>query len=50
MWAELARQNGEGQAAALVARAGRALHEPDKAAALQQAALCLKSGYRECPE
>ncbi len=50
VWAEVARQNGEAQAPALLARAERGLRDPEKSAALQQAALCIKSGYRDCPE
>ena len=50
VWAEVARQNGEEQAAALLARTERALREPERSAALQQAALCIKSAYRDCPE
>jgi len=50
VWAEVARQNGEEQAAALLARTERALREPERSAALQQAVLCIKSAYRDCPE
>lgn len=50
VWAEVARQNGEEQASILLTRAERALREPERSAALQQAALCIKSGYRDCPE
>jgi len=50
VWAEVARQNGEAQAAALLARAERALREPERSAALQQASLCIRSAYRDCPE
>lgn len=50
VWAEVARQNGEAQAAALLARAERGLREPEKSAALQQASLCIRSAYRDCPE
>lgn len=50
VWAELARQNGEGQASQLAGRAVKRLRPEQLQEATQQASLCLRSGYRDCPE
>ena len=50
VWAELARLNGEGQAGPLVNKVGKGLRAEQLQEAIQQASLCLKTGYRDCPE
>lgn len=50
IWAELARLNGESQAGMLAGRAGKGLRADQLQEAMQQASLCLKTGYRDCPE
>lgn len=50
VWAELARLNGEPQAAALLSQAGKKMARKDLPGALQLAQICLQSGYRDCPE
>jgi TPR repeat protein len=50
VWAEIARVNGEPQAAALLGKAGKGLGREKTAEAMELAALCIKSDYRECPE
>ncbi len=50
VWAELARQNGEAQADQLAGRAGKALRATQLQEAIQQAGICLRTGYRDCPE
>ncbi len=50
VWAELARINGEPQAAALLSKAGKKMPGKDLPGALQLAQVCLLSGYRDCPE
>ena len=50
VWAELARLNGEGQAVPLVGKAGKTLRGAELQEAIQQASLCLRTGYRDCPE
>jgi hypothetical protein len=49
-WAELARLNGEMQAASLQQKIEAGLKSGQKAEAIRQAQVCLRSGYRECPE
>jgi TPR repeat protein len=50
IWAELARINGEFQAGPLADRAGKILRGEQLREAMQQASLCLKSSYKDCPE
>ena len=50
VWAEMARQNGETQAAALATMAAKVLRAEQLQDAAQQASTCLRSSYRECPE
>ncbi len=50
IWAELARMNGESQASVLAGRAGKGMRADQLQDAMQQASLCLKTGYRDCPE
>lgn len=50
VWAEIARVNGESQAAALLLKAGKGLDKEKKSEAMALAALCLKSAYQDCPE
>lgn len=50
IWAELARINGEAQAAQITVRAGKGLRAEQLKGAMQQADLCLKTSYKDCPE
>lgn len=50
VWAELARINGEPQAAALLTQAGKKMPAKNLPGALQLAQACLLSTYRDCPE
>lgn len=50
IWGELARINGETQAIAIVSRAGKGLGAEQLQEAMQQASVCLKTDYRDCPE
>jgi len=50
IWAELARINGEAQAVQLAGRAGKSLPADQLQGANQQANLCLKTSYKDCPE
>lgn len=50
IWAELARINGEAQAAQLTGRAGKGMRADLQQEALQLANLCLKTSYKDCPE
>ncbi len=50
IWAELARINGEAQAAQVATRAGKGMRAEQLQGAMQQADLCLKTSYKDCPE
>lgn len=50
IWAELARINGEAQATQLASRAGKGMRAGQLEGAMQQANLCLKTSYKDCPE
>lgn len=50
VWAELARINGERQAALVLTQAGKKIRGKDLAEAMQIASLCLQSEYKNCPE
>jgi TPR repeat protein len=50
IWAELAKINGEAQAEKLAGRAGKGLRAEQLQAAMQQADICLKTSYKDCPE
>lgn len=50
IWAELARINGEAQAVQLTGRAGKGMSAGQLQGVMQQANLCLKTHYRDCPE
>ncbi len=50
IWAELARMNGEPQAGQIATRAGKGMAAGQLQVAIQQADLCLKTGYKDCPE
>jgi TPR repeat protein len=50
VWAEVARTNGEAQAASLLSQAGKKMPAKDLNEAIQLAQLCLQTGYRDCPE
>ena len=50
VWAQLARVNGQQQASILLAQASKKIRSAEFAEAVQQAGICLQSGYRDCPE
>ena len=50
VWAEVARANGDAQAASLLSQAGKKISSKDLNEAVTQAQMCLQSGYRDCPE
>ncbi len=50
IWAELAKINGEAQAEKLAGLAGKGLRAEQLQAAMQQADICLKTSYKDCPE
>jgi TPR repeat protein len=50
IWGELARGNGETQANAIVTRAGKGLTAEQLQGAMHEAAVCLQTDYRDCPE
>jgi len=50
IWGELARGNGETQASAIVTRAGKGLTAEQLQEAMREAAVCLQTDYRDCPE
>lgn len=50
VWAEVARLNGEMQAAGLLQQIEAGLKAGQKTEAMRQAQVCFRSGYRECPE
>lgn len=50
VWAEIARVNGEPQAAALQDKAGKGLSRDKISEVMQLSAQCLKSAYKDCPE
>jgi len=50
IWASLARANGETQAEKLTGLAGKGLRAEQLQEAMQQADICLKTSYKDCPE